>query len=68
MLAAICSLQLKFYSDIVCPVTSDSNIFGPPLLSIFRSLILCVGQTDILGLGPILPQLAGHKHPEIHTS
>lgn len=63
MLAAIFCLQLKFYSDIVHPITSDSNIFGPPLLSNYRSLILSVGQTDILGLGPILPQLARRKHP-----
>ena len=63
MSAAIFSLQLKFYSDIVHPITSDSNIFGPPLLSIYRSLILSVGQTDILGLGPILPQLARRKRP-----
>lgn len=63
MSAAIFPLQLKFYSDIVHPITSDFNIFGPPLLSIFRSLILSVGQTDILGLGPILPQLAGRKGP-----
>ena len=63
MSAAISSLQLKFYSDIVHPITSDSNIFGPPLLNIYRSLILFVGQTDTLGLGPIAPQLAWHKRP-----
>lgn len=63
MSAAIFSLQLKFYSEIVHPVTSDSNIFGPPLLSIYRSLIVSVGQTDIRGLGPILPQSAWYKYP-----
>lgn len=62
MLAAIFSLQLTFYSGTVHHITSDS-IFGPPLLNIYRSLNLSVGQTDIPGLGSILSLLAGCKHP-----
>lgn len=62
MVAAIFSLQPVFYSGKVHPITSDS-LFGPPLLSTYRSLNLSVGQTDILGLGSILSQLAGCKHP-----